>query len=107
MYRSWLYVTTQTETFGCWAPSVMRHRSGWRGRGGCASCPSGHADPQPLAGVPSREDAGPPRPVVEVPANGPPQARLEGLGGAPAELGADARRVDRVAQVVAGSVDDV
>src|SRR5262245_65141905 len=63
-------------------------------------------EPQPLAAVAPVADPFPEAAVVEVPPDRLAQAGVEALARRPAEVGADARRVHRVTQVVAGAVGD-
>src|SRR5436309_8938144 len=62
----------------------------------------GAEEPQPLPPVPARLHMVTPVPVVEVPAHRRAQPGLEVVVGRPPELDPEARRVDRVAPVVAG-----
>src|SRR5689334_17859317 len=62
----------------------------------------GAEEPQPLPPVPARLHVVTPVPVVQVPAHRRAQPGLEVVVGRPPELDPEARRVDRVAPVVAG-----
>src|SRR5262249_22123075 len=59
---------------------------------------------QPLAAILSRLHGGAPVAVPEVPAHGERESLLEVVARPPAQLLPDARRVDRVAPIVAGAV---
>src|SRR5688500_8080391 len=60
--------------------------------------------PEPLASVDARANSGPPDPVGEEPFDGLAQPALEGLLRYPAKLLPHLGGVDRITQVVAGSI---
>src|SRR5262249_45753523 len=75
-------------------------------RSAASGTPPSPAETQPLAAILPRLHGGAPVAVIEVPAHGEPESLLEVVLGAPAQLLPDARRVDRVAPVVARAVLD-